>query len=124
MELDLQHFKTKLEEEQKKLEQELKTVGRVNPSNPEDWEPTPEKMNVMRADKNEVADTMEEYEENTAILRELEIRLGHIKNALKKIESGTYGICEVGGEVISKERLEVNPSATTCVAHANDNVNR
>lgn len=113
----LKHFQEKLVEEQKRLENELATVGRVNPANPQDWEPTPEKIDVMRADQNEAADAIEEYEENTAILRELEIRLNQVKRALKKIEDGTYGRCEVGGEPIDTKRLEANPAAMTCIEH-------
>jgi len=37
---------------------------------------------------------------------------------LKKIEDGTYGICEVGGEEIPEDRLDANPSARTCIEHA------
>lgn len=111
------HFQKKLEEEKGKIEKELETVGRINPSNPEDWEPTPEKIDVMQADANEAADAIEEYEENTAILRELEIRLNQIRRALKKFESGTYGRCEVGGEPIDMKRLEANPAAMTCIEH-------
>lgn len=118
MNLDIKHFKSKLLEERKKVEEELKTVGRINPSNPSDWEPTPENIDVMLADKNEAADAIEEYEENTAILRELEIRFNNIKRALEKIEAGTYGRCEVGGEEIPIERLEANPAAMTCIDHA------
>ena len=37
--------------------------------------------------------------------------LNEIKNALKKINNGTYGICEESGEPIELSRLEVNPLA-------------
>ncbi len=116
--LDLEKFKTSLEEELKTLEDELKTVGRKNPDNPEDWEPTPpEKGGFDAADPNESADNIESYEENTAILKELEIRYNNVKRALEKIEDGNYGICEVGEEPIEIERLEANPAARTCIDH-------
>lgn len=114
----LNNFKERLLAEEQKLLGELKTVGRINPSNPGDWEPVPENIDVMQADKNEAADAIEEYEENTAVLRELEIRYNNVKRALKKIEDGTYGTCEVGGEAIDVKRLEANPAALTCVTHA------
>jgi RNA polymerase-binding transcription factor DksA len=114
---NVQHFKEKLEKELSNIESELASVGRVNPSNPSDWEATPPIMDIQRADPNEVADQIEEYEENTGILRELEIRLGEIKSALKKIEDGTYGICEVDGSPIEHGRLEANPAAKTCMKH-------
>lgn len=114
----LNHFKEKLVAEEQKLVGELKTVGRINPSNPADWEPVPENIDTMLADKNEAADAIEEYEENTAVLRELEIRYNNVKRALKKIDDGTYGTCEVGGEPIDIKRLEANSAALTCIEHA------
>lgn len=115
--IDLNYFKEKLEKEQERLEKELKTVGRVNPDNPKDWEAVPGEKDDDTADKNDFADSIEEYEENTAILKQLEIELNDVKDALKKIEEGTYGICEESGEPIGKDRLEANPSARTCKTH-------
>ncbi len=74
-------------------------------------------MNIDSADSNEVADNIEEFEENTAVLKELEIRYNDIKDALDKIEKNKYGICEVSGEEIEEERLIANPAARTCKAH-------
>ena len=39
-----------------------------------------------------------------------------LKNALIRIENGTYGICRISGDLIPKERLRVVPHATTTVA--------
>ena len=39
-----------------------------------------------------------------------------IKTALKKIEEGTYGVCESCGEYISHERLKVRPEAMLCIS--------
>ena len=72
-----------IEEELKKVESELKTVGRKNPDNPADWEPVPEKMDISPADDNEVADSIESYEENAAILKQLEIRYNELKSAFE-----------------------------------------
>lgn len=44
--------------------------------------------------------------------------LVEIDNALSRIEDGTYGICEVGGEPIPKQRLKAIPWARFCVACA------
>ena len=41
-----------------------------------------------------------------------------IDDALNRIENGTYGICEVDGEPIPKQRLEAVPWARCCVACA------
>jgi len=115
--IDIKYFKNKLEEEKNKLEEELGSVGRVNPDNPADWEPTPEKMDIMNADRNERADAMEEFEARSAVEVELENRLSNIKNALLKMENGKYGICEKCGKEIEQDRLEANPAAATCKEH-------
>ena len=114
-----QHFKELLQNEQALLEKELATVGHVNPENPADWEANATDLNTVNADENDVADTIEEYENNTAILKQLEIRINEVKRALEKIEQGTYGTCEVCNEAIEEDRLEANPSARTCKAHMN-----
>ncbi|MCX6716369.1 MAG: TraR/DksA C4-type zinc finger protein [Candidatus Taylorbacteria bacterium] len=114
MKHDTEFFKVKLDEELKTLEEELKTVGRINPSNPADWEAVPSNVDIDSADENELADKIEFYEDNSAILKQLEIQYNNVKKALAKISDGKYGICEVCGEAIEKARLEANPSAKTC----------
>jgi RNA polymerase-binding transcription factor DksA len=117
--IDTKYFKEKLLEEKTKLEEELATVGRINPDNPKDWEATPGDVNDKSADPNKLADNVEEYEARTATLKELEDGLKDVTDALEKIEKGTYGICEISGEQIESDRLEANPSARTCKKHLN-----
>lgn len=38
--------------------------------------------------------------------------------ALERLESGDYGRCEICGEPIPAERLEIRPAASTCVGCA------
>lgn len=38
-----------------------------------------------------------------------------IKNALKRMEEGTFGICELCGEEIGLKRLKVRPVTTYCI---------
>lgn len=121
--IDINHFKDKLEAELKEVSDELAHVGRKNPgvSNEEtDWEATPGDSDADAADDIETADKIEEFEENTAVVKNLEIRYNQVKHALQKIEDGKYGICEIGGEEIEKDRLEANPSAITCKVHMNE----
>ncbi len=121
MNIDTQHFKEKLNLELKKLEEELATVGVRNPNNSADWEPKTSTADIDTADRNEVADQIESYEENTAILRQLETELNAVKHALEKINSeGAYGTCEISGKPIELDRLEAYPAARTCKEHMND----
>lgn len=114
---EIKNLKEKLEKELSTLKKGLQSVGRRNPDNPADWEPLPEKMDISASDDNEVADNIEAYEENAAILKELEIRFNEIKEALKRIGANAYGTCEVCKKPVEKERLEANPAATTCKEH-------
>jgi DnaK suppressor protein len=41
--------------------------------------------------------------------------LAQNERALARIASGTYGVCESGGEAIGKARLQAFPRATLCV---------
>ena len=118
--LDVNPFRKKLEKERDLLEEELKTIGRINPSNPADWEAVPPDLNIQEPDRNERGDRIEEYEERTGILKELEIRYNNVKRALKKIDDEAYGICEIGKTQIEHDRLEANPAARTCKNHIND----
>ncbi len=117
MTLDIEHFRKKLEQEKKKLEGELSSLGRRVDGSKNDWEATPSDLNIPDADKNETADRIENFEERISTERELETRLSEIMLALSNIEKGTYGLCEIDGEPIEKLRLEANPSARTCLAH-------
>lgn len=115
--IDTKHFKEKLEEEFKLLEEELGKIGKRNPSNPADWEPKSAGFDIQEADRNEAADRVQAFERNTAVLNDLEIRYNNVKLALKKIEEGNYGVCEKTEDKIPVERLEANPAARTCMEH-------
>lgn len=118
MKLDTTKFRKKLEDELALLESELKSVGRVNPDNPKDWEARPQETEVWHSDEEEVAEKLEGYRENTAILNQLEVRYDEVKRALEKIKTGKgYGLCEIDQKPIEIARLEANPAATTCLEH-------
>lgn len=114
--MKMKHLTEKLEAEKKRLEAEMGSVGRRNPSVPGDWESTPSETG-MEADLADQADVVMSRESNTAILADLEARYDTILSALTRIEKGEYGKCEVCGEKIEEARLEADPSATTCVKH-------
>jgi DnaK suppressor protein len=48
----------------------------------------------------------------------LQAMLADVRRAEAKLDLGTYGVCDVGGEEIPAGRLEALPWATTCVAHS------
>jgi len=106
------------------LVDELKSVGRINPDNPNDWEAVGADLDQPHsADPNEEADDIEEYGEHVAIVETLEPRFRELKAALDRIEAGTYGTCEVCGTQIEVERLDANAAARTCIEHRDQEYN-
>lgn len=54
-------------------------------------------------------------EDNALLASRQEKFLNGLKNALDRINRGTYGICQKTGKLIPKERLRVVPHATTTI---------
>jgi RNA polymerase-binding transcription factor DksA len=116
--MDTNKFKDTLTSEQTLLEGELKNIAHFNDETNQ-WEATPDTDLMNMSDDNDAADRFEDFEERTSMLKTLQARLTDVKDALTKIENGTYGICEVSGEPIEADRLEANPAARTNKANMN-----
>lgn len=117
---DTNQYKDALNTELKNLEDQLSSIGRRNPSNPEDWEAVEGgDSTVDNAEEGDVAEAIESYDNNSAVLDQLEMRLNEVKRALEKVENGTFGKCDVCGEMIESDRLEANLAAKTCILHMN-----
>jgi DnaK suppressor protein len=56
-----------------------------------------------------------EREKELALDQNLDELLARVNEALKKLEEGTYGRCEVCGRSISAARLEALPYAVYCI---------
>jgi DnaK suppressor protein len=75
----------------------------------------------MTLDANDLPDEMDlassEYLQSfTFRLRGREkVFLDKIEKALRKIEEGSFGVCEECGEEISIKRLEARPETTLCI---------
>jgi len=60
--------------------------------------------------------TLESDRNFTLRIRDRERKLiAKIKEALERIQNGTYGICELCGEEISEARLKARPVTTLCI---------
>ena len=51
----------------------------------------------------------------TSLLAEAQSYLGDLNEALARLESGDYSICEACGRTIPTERLEALPACRTCI---------
>ncbi len=67
------------------------------------------------ADSGQVA---AELGENKVLYDQLRRDLDDIEAALRRMDEGTYGQCEVCGEPIGEARLEVMPATRYCIEHA------
>jgi RNA polymerase-binding transcription factor DksA len=53
-----------------------------------------------------------------ALVRQVQHHLAEVDAALQRLDSGTYGVCEVCGQPIGAARLDALPAARTCIACA------
>jgi DnaK suppressor protein len=80
--------------------------------------------------KRESAEGPREYEDDAQKLTNLEIdgnrvirslnRLNRVERALNKLEEGTYGVSDVSGKPIPRERLEAVPEAICTFEEENE----
>ncbi|MCE9629028.1 MAG: hypothetical protein K8Q91_03485 [Candidatus Vogelbacteria bacterium] len=119
MEQNISHFKNLLLTEKEQLEAGLNEVGLPDSDQTGDWHAAPSDRSEVDM-RDDVADRLEDFEEQEATEVNLEKQLRDVTLALEKIEAGTYGLCEIGGEPIETDRLEANPAARTCKIHLNE----
>lgn len=55
------------------------------------------------------------FEKNLSLEKTLEVSLYNVNKALKKIDEGSYGLCEKCNLPINPDRLKAFPSATACM---------
>ena len=58
-----------------------------------------------------------EREKDLSILEQVEAELADVEHALRRLDEGTYGMCEVCGKPIPEERLEAMPATRFCLEH-------
>ncbi len=107
----LSELKSILLREQKNVEENLSKIAKVVDKTTGDYEASFDDIGPHREDN---ATEVEQYADNLPVELTLEKKLQDILDALKKMEEGSYGICEKCKAEINIERLKVNPSARTC----------
>jgi RNA polymerase-binding transcription factor DksA len=114
--IDITAASQALHTERDRLFSELSELAVYNETT-DDFEAIMPLDNGDDADDNLHGDSLESAEERIATLALLETKYRNVVAALQKIDAGTYGICEIGGEPIELNRLHANPAARTCQIH-------
>lgn len=116
----LNELRGALESELNTVKEELATHGRSVPQGAmDDWQGSSGGLSGEEADPTDAADNIEELITNVPLVEELEQRYKEVRDALSRIESGSYGTCDVCDAQIPIERLKANPAAKNCMAHSN-----
>jgi DnaK suppressor protein len=97
-------YRALLEEERSSLEAQLAELGYGEQGKIE--------YDANFADTSQVTAERTEAE---ALANQLKEALDDVLKALRKIEQGTYGICERCGQPISEARLEAKPASAYCI---------
>ena len=105
-ELELKKFQNKLLDRRVQIEKNLIGTS-LELDNMKDLE---------LSDEGDYASISAETTVDSAILLQLRKELNEIELALDKIRKGTYGVCEMCEDYITKPRLEVKNFARFCIA--------
>jgi DnaK suppressor protein len=112
--IDTDVFRTRLETERERVRAAVQFLHEDNSHSLED---ETGEINSSGAD-NHLGDTASatyDRELEQGLEEGAEELLGKIDAALRRIDDGTYGICENCGQPIGEERLEAMPWATLCI---------
>lgn len=103
-------LRSRLEQERKRLLQELEQFRRPGVAIPEvRHEGSP------FGKREEEATEVLELEKRLALEKRMREQLGEIERALSKFEKGTYGLCDICRQPIDPARLEALPQANLCM---------
>ncbi len=105
--LDLEHFRNLLLQERERLLRELEGVSEETQELADAAENAGDRADAATLDTENTIDQTQ--------IERLRRELKDVEDALKKIEEGSYGICEKTGKPIPVERLEAYPAARTVV---------
>ena len=112
MSVEVEHFRTQLLEERKRVVDAIDNIHAENPGSLGDETDEPSFQDNHLGDiatatfDREMASTLEDN--STHVLSEIDA-------ALARIDAGTFGTCQACGKPIDEERLKALPWATLCI---------
>jgi RNA polymerase-binding transcription factor DksA len=104
----------RLEHERKRLVEVKETFDDEHLDEETESEATSELSSIDQHQADLGTETFER-EKDLSILEQIDGELVDGEHALKRLDDGTYGTCEVDGEPIPEERLEALPAARLCM---------
>src|SRR6056297_2283814 len=114
----LDHFNKLLLAKRKEAEEQLEltteSILSLDSDNDPDYRPA---SNIPEAGSDTQSDSL-----NYQLSERTRKYIKEIDNALKRIEDGTYGICQASGKPISKARLEAVPHTRYSIHAKNQNL--
>ncbi len=102
------NYRELLENERRQLQSELSELG-FGDGGGLDYDPNFADSSQVTAERGEAG----------VLAGQLQETLNEVALALRRLEDGTYGRCEVCGEPIEPARLEAMPATKFCIKHAN-----
>ena len=108
-----EHFKDLLSKQVNHIENTLDLMKENNDANEDIYSPT--ELSHYDNHPAEIASQLYELEHNLALKVHEEYSLKEIKDALGRIEKGTFGQCIYCGKDIKEERLEIVPYTRLCI---------
>ncbi len=111
--IDVESLKTRLLEDRERTQKAIAYLHEEHRGTTED-----EQRELSRGSDNHLADIAThtyDRELDSTLEESEELHLAHIDAALRRIEEGTFGICENCGRPIARERLEAMPWVTLCI---------
>ena len=104
-------LRSRLEQEQKRLTQELEQL-KASVRRPADER----REGSPFGKREEEATESFELEKRLALEKQIKDKLAGIEHALHKFDEGTYGLCDECGQPIDPDRLEALPQASLCLS--------
>jgi RNA polymerase-binding protein DksA len=110
--VDLEHFRTRLLEERKRV---VDAIDNIHSENPGSLADETEELSFQDNHLGDIATATFDREMASTLEDNSNHVLSEIDAALARIEAGTFGTCQVCGQSIGEERLEALPWATLCI---------
>lgn len=107
---DIKHFKRRIESQKQELQGRIASLERALAA--------PDQYDDATQERGDDATLLQSHDDDWDQLAFARRELAQVEKALARIDDGTYGVSEVSGRPIPRERLDALPTATTLVDEA------